>query len=123
MANIGTVIFTTLFGTKVGSDEFGNKYYKSSKFAGKHIGRYNKERRWVIFNGKAEASKIPPYWHGWMHYTHESPMTTEESKRYFWQKTHTPNLTGTKYAYMPPGHILKGGERDRAISDYEAWKP
>ena len=34
-----------------------------------------------------------------------------------------PNLTGTKAAYRPPGHILKGGQRDKATGDYEAWTP
>jgi len=34
-----------------------------------------------------------------------------------------PNLTGTAEAYRPPGHVLAGGQRDKATGDYEPWKP
>jgi NADH:ubiquinone oxidoreductase subunit len=40
-----------------------------------------------------------------------------------WQKDHLPNLTGTAAAYRPPGHILQGGQRDKATGDYEPWVP
>lgn len=124
MAKIGTLIFTTVFGKKVGVDEFGNKYYKSSKLVGKYIGRYDKERRWVIFKGKAEPSKIPAYWHGWMHYAlDEVPTAADIKKKYQWQKSHLPNLTGTAYSYLPSGHIQKGGKREKATGDYTPWKP
>jgi NADH:ubiquinone oxidoreductase subunit len=124
MANLGTTLFTLVFGKKVGVDEFGNKYYKSSKLLGKPIGRYNKERRWVVFKGKSEASKIPPYWHGWMHYTFdEVPSEKDMKKQYDWQKSYLPNLTGTGYAYLPNGHKDKLGERDMATGDYTPWRP
>lgn len=118
MTPIGTKLHTLLFGKFVGQDEFGNKYYELRRQP-----KTGRRTRWVLYNGIAEASKIPPAWHGWMHYTHEKPLSAAEAKRWPWQKDHLPNLTGTKYAYMPPGHILKGGERDRAISDYEPWQP
>ena len=124
MANLGTLIYTTLFGKYVGKDEFGNKYYKTRPSMGKYVGRYNKERRWVVFNGKAEATKIPPYWHGWMHYSIDEPPTEENfKKQYKWQKDYTPNLTGTDYRYLPKGHQKAEGKRDKATGDYEAWKP
>lgn len=123
MAPIGTLLYTFVFGKKVGTDEFGNKYYTTSAFS-KQVGRYNRERRWVIYNGKAEASKIPPYWHGWMHYSVDSiPSEKDARKSQQWQKSHLPNLTGTEYAYLPTGHKDKGGERDKATGDYQAWKP
>ena len=68
MANLGTKLFTIFFGVKVGTDEFGNVYYKTRK-PNDYIGKYGKERRWVIYKGKSEASKIPASWHGWIHYT------------------------------------------------------
>ena len=34
-----------------------------------------RKRRWVIYNGYAEASKVPPDWHGWLHYTFDEPPT------------------------------------------------
>jgi len=101
----------------VGRDDFGNKYYRAKPRKG-----YNRERRWVIYNGAAEASKIPPEWHGWMHHqTNETPQAN--SYRRVWQKPHQQNLTGSTQAYRPPGHILSGGQRDKATGDYEAWKP
>lgn len=118
MAAFGTLLHTWFCGSKVGSDEFGNVYYEA-----KSAPKSGRRKRWVVYKGLAEASKIPPQWHGWMHYTHNDPMSNEEAHRYDWQKSHLPNLTGTKYAYMPPGHVLKGGERDRALADYEPWRP
>lgn len=124
MANIGTKLYTSFFGKKVGEDKFGNKYYCSSKSEGKKVGRYNKERRWVIYNGKAEASKIPPYWHGWIHYnTDEIPAEKDMKKAYSWQQEHLPNLTGTNLSYLPNGHKNNGGIRDKATGDYIPWNP
>lgn len=103
----------------VGRDATGNKYYTAKPIKG-----YKRERRWVMYNGAPEATKIPPEWHGWMHHqTNVIPNSGEKSFRRPWQKPHVPNLTGTHAAYRPPGHILKGGKRDKAVGDYEAWTP
>lgn len=113
--------FVTMFSgaSLVGEDSQGNRYYRAKARKG-----YNHERRWVIYNGEAEASRVPPEWHGWLHHQNDTvPESTDQSYRRNWQKPHTPNLTGTKQAYRPPGHILKGGQRDKATGDYEAWKP
>ncbi len=107
-------------GVFVGKDELGNSYYEA---------RDNKcsygthKRRWVIFNGYAEASKVSPDWHGWLHYTFDEPPTREPLPRRSWEKDHRPNLTGTVHAYKPQGSLGRGGERQRATGDYEAWKP
>jgi NADH:ubiquinone oxidoreductase subunit len=122
MFHIGTLLFTAFFGQKVGEDQFGNKYYRSSLKRGKDVGRYGKERRWVIFKAKAEPSKVPPLWHGWLHYSiDEIPTSTGIKKE--WQKEHLPNLTGTGLRYLPAGHKQKKGKRDKATGDYQAWKP
>ncbi len=123
MTSLGTAIFTLAFGKKVGADEFGNKYYKTGAFS-KQIGRYGKERRWVIYNGKAEASKIPPLWHGWIHFSFDDvPQEKDGKKNNSWQKPHLPNLTGTSYSYLPPGHTDRGGNREKATGDYTPWQP
>ncbi len=105
--------------TKVGIDATGNKYYRCKARKG-----YKHERRWVIYNGAPEASKVPPEWHGWLHHQSDT-VPSEEGKSYrrVWQKPHEPNLTGTNHAYRPPGHVLNGGKRAKATGDYEAWKP
>ena len=106
-------------GEKVGVDTMGNRYYRAKPRPG-----YKRERRWVLYKGAPEASKVPPEWHGWLHHqTDELPEEGAESFRRPWQKPHQPNLTGTNLAYRPPGHILKGGKRDGATGDYKPWTP
>ena len=106
---------------KVGQDDYGNTYYEARNDKDSYdVGR---KRRWVIFNGYAEASKVPPDWHGWLHYTFDEPPTTAPLRRQAWEKEHRPNLSGTIHAYRPKGSIARGGERQRATGDYEAWTP
>jgi NADH:ubiquinone oxidoreductase subunit len=76
----------------------------------------------VLYNGRAEASKVPPEWHGWLHGSQAEPPQSE-TKRRPWEKEHRPNLTGTDLAYRPPGHTLEGGKRSPATGDYEPWIP
>lgn len=113
--------WVTLFGgaRKAGTDQAGNRYYTARPRPG-----YKLDRRWVMYNGTPEATKIPPEWHGWLHHqTDIVPDSDTPSFRRPWQKQHEPNLTGTDSAYRPPGHILSGGQRDKATGDYEAWVP
>jgi NADH:ubiquinone oxidoreductase subunit len=112
---LGTWLYTKFKGQRVGEDEFGNIYYRSSK---KRAG--NREERWVIFVGEAEASKVPAEWHAWLHHTTNAPIETDQKN---WEKPHLPNATGTENAYLPPGHDRRGGHRAPATGDYEAWAP
>jgi NADH:ubiquinone oxidoreductase subunit len=106
-------------GQIVGSDMLGNVYYRAKARAG-----YKRERRWVMYEGAPEATKVPPEWHGWLHYqTDAVPDSDTPSFRRPWQKPHHVNFTGTDKAYRPPGHILKGGKRDKATGDYTPWTP
>ena len=112
-------LFTALKGKKrVGRDELGNTYYRAKPRPG-----YSRERRWVMYKGAPEASKVPPEWHGWLHHQTDEVPEGPESFRRPWQKPHQPNMTGTNHAYRPPGHILEGGQRDKATGDYTAWSP
>jgi len=54
---LNTQLFTWRKGVRVGEDEMGNIFYENR----------DKTKRWVIFNGEIEASKISPDWHGWLH--------------------------------------------------------
>lgn len=108
---IGTQIFTRRHGVKVGEDEQGNIYYQTR----------DGKRRWVIYNGEAEASRVGPDWHGWLHYTWDEPPTKAPLKHKSWEKPHEENLTGTPLAYAPPGSIRRPYPVER--SDYEAWSP
>jgi NADH:ubiquinone oxidoreductase subunit len=114
-----TLFTTWLKGEQVGEDHLGNKYYHERKAPAK--GR--RRRRWVIYNGEDEASRVPPEWHAWLHYTVDEIAVDAGRPHQDWQQEHLPNLTGTGLAYRPPGHTLAGGRRDKATGDYEAWAP
>ena len=107
-----------LNGDLVGTDEFGNHYYRGK---GKKL--QGRERRWVIYQGEVEASKVPSEWHAWLHHTVEEPLTQMSAQPHAWQKPHEANPTGTAAAYRPAGHAYKGGARASATGDYEAWTP
>jgi NADH:ubiquinone oxidoreductase subunit len=81
------------------------------------------ERRWVIYNGVAEPSMVPPSWHGWLHHTVDVPPVDEKYQPRPWQKPHRPNLTGTPAAHRPIGSTLAQGRRPKATGDYKAWNP
>jgi len=114
--DIGTRIHTWFAGRLVGRDSDGNIYYEDKRerpgFA---------RRRWVAYAGAPEASKVPPEWHAWLHYTTAAPLP--ELGRKPWQKPHLPNVTGTAMSYRPAGHDYSGGQRAAATGDYEAWSP
>lgn len=119
MANAITRVITWLSGELVGKDDAGNTYYHE-----KRAPKGRRRRRWVIYaDGQDEASRVPPEWHAWLHYTIDEFPSQHRRKRYAWEREHVPNLTGTPAAYRPPGHTLRGGRRDPATGDYEAWTP
>lgn len=110
-----TKLYTKFYGKRVGEDAFGNVYYTQKKTP-----KNGKAKRWVIYNGTPEPSKVPAQWHGWLHYTLDNPTSGPTHE---WEKEHIPNLTGTVNAYLPSGHLHKGGKRESSTSDYQAWKP
>jgi NADH:ubiquinone oxidoreductase subunit len=118
---IGTQLWTWRFGELVGQDVQGNRYYRTA--GGKIDPVLHFERRWVIYNGLAEASRIPAEWHGWIHHTVDVPPTQDGYKPREWEKPHQPNLTGTPLAYRPSGSTLASGRRPKATGDYQAWTP
>ncbi|MFN0263324.1 NADH:ubiquinone oxidoreductase subunit NDUFA12 [Tepidamorphus sp. 3E244] len=114
---MGTRLFTWLRGSYVGEDEFGNKYYRNDGIPP------HGERRWVVYAGEAEASAVPPSWHGWLHHTVDVPPTEEDYTVREWERPHLPNMTGTAAAYRPAGSTLRANARPSATGDYEAWTP
>lgn len=99
-------LFIKTFSNKVGSDEFGNQYYQNKR-----------GKRFVVYKGIAEPSKIPFEWHGWIHYTTNVAPIKFDTKKASWQKIHLPNLTGTKNAYSPKNSTAK------IKSFYQPWTP
>ena len=114
--NLWTIIYTWFYGNYVGKDEYNNKYYcNSKKFADL------KTKRWVIYDGEIEASKVPAHWHAWLHKSIDIP-PVDYKHSYPWQKDHITNMTGTVNAYYPDSHPLS--KKNKNIKkDYETWTP
>ena len=71
----GTFLKTLFYGTYVGKDGFGNKYYQSKK-----------NERWVIYSKNIEATKITSDWYLWIHHTVDKIPAEKDQKKYLWQK-------------------------------------
>tara|TARA_B100001173_G_C15562657_1_gene368733 strand:- start:120 stop:479 length:360 start_codon:yes stop_codon:yes gene_type:complete len=101
----GTRLTVLFSGKLVGKDESGNKYYKTKK-----------DKRYIIYNGEVDASKIPSEWYSWMHFTPNKIENTNELKKFEWQKPHQPNLTGSNEAYSPKSNT------EATKKKYKSWK-
>ena len=101
----GTFLKTLFFGKFVGSDETGNRYYKSKQ-----------DERWVIYSKNIEATKITSDWYLWMHHTIDKIPDSKDSK-FSWQKKHLENQTGTNNRFKPV-KIAKNSLKKK----YETWK-
>jgi NADH:ubiquinone oxidoreductase subunit len=115
-----TIMRSWLRGELVGKDEHGNRYYRERP---RKNDSWRRERRWVLFNGSADPTEVPPGWVGWLHKRIELPPSKVPLPAPRWEQDRLPNLTGTDQAYLPPGAIQRGGHRDPATGDYEAWRP
>ena len=101
----GTFLKTLFFGEHVGTDEYGNKYYRSKK-----------NDRWVVYSKNIEATKITSDWYLWIHHTVDK-IPDKKDKKYIWQKKHLENQTGTNNSYKPVK--IKKNEIKKK---YETWK-
>ena len=117
-ATLGALFDIKRRSTLVGTDEDGNKYYEDRKKSVEH-----RNRRYVVYRGLAEPSKVPADWFGWLHYTLEKPPTEAPLNRRAWETDHKPNMTGTLFAYRPDGSLKESGKRQKSDADYEAWTP
>ncbi|MBT0956106.1 NADH:ubiquinone oxidoreductase subunit NDUFA12 [Alphaproteobacteria bacterium KMM 3653] len=108
---LNTQLYTWRKGVRVGDDDAGNVFYETR----------DGKRRWVIYNGEAEASRVGPDWHGWLHHTYAEPPTKSPLPKRAWEQPHKENMTGTAMAYAPSGSLRQAAPAPRA--DYEAWTP
>lgn len=117
---IGALFDIKRRGNYVGTDEYGNRYFEERKPS-----LEGRKRRYVMYKGLAEPSKVPADWHGWLHHIVQDPPTKNPLPRKEWETDHKPNMTGTPYATKPKGSLSTYGESDRqrATGDYEAWSP
>ena len=101
----GTYLKTLFFGKFVGSDQYGNKYYKNKN-----------DERWVIYSSNIEATKITSDWYLWIHHTIDK-IPENNIPKFNWQKKHLENQTGTKNSHKPV-KIRKTNIK----KSYETWK-
>ena len=121
-ATIGTLFNSARTGEQVGTDHQGNRYYRAKKL--REAGQPGMpERRWVIYDGANDASRVPAEWHGWLHGTFDGVPESFLPPPRIWEVEYTPNETGTPAAYRPQGALERGGHRAPATGDYEAWSP
>lgn len=116
-ATFGTWLGTRLGGTRIGEDAAGNHYFEGGKTA------MGLPRRWVMYAGSNDASRVPPEWHGWLHHQSALPPADALPPPRAWERDPEPNLTGTSAAYRPMGAPEPGRSRAAATGDYEAWTP
>jgi len=115
-ATIGTSLFSRRNGNRVGVDSVGNVFFESKAPI------RGRTRRWVIYDGPNDPSRIDPAWYGWLHGMSDILPSDLPPPR-AWQKDPLPNMTGTPAAYRPAGALERGGNRAAATGDYEAWSP
>ncbi|KAI5700144.1 hypothetical protein M8J76_005711 [Diaphorina citri] len=100
------------FGTLVGVDKLGNKYYENKHY---FYGR----NRWVVYHEKFglnyDGSLVPAEWYGWLHYkTDYLPHEDPGRPKYKWMAEHTENFSGSNKQYVPYSSTR---------TKIEAWKP
>lgn len=117
-ATLGTRLFSRRHGGQAGQDMLGNVYFEAKTPDARGF-----KRRWVLYQGANDASRVPPEWHGWLHHTIEATPDQGLPPARIWEKPPVPNLTGTRDAYRPAGAMEAGGRRAAATGDYEAWSP
>ena len=89
--SLGTLLYSFIYGKKVGQDEYGNKFYM------------HKKKKWVLYKNKVDPTSLEVIWQLWLTDKNLTNPTSlnKKYKTYKWQKNNTPNYTGTKKSYHP----------------------
>ena len=109
--NLGTLIYSFLFGKKVGQDKNGNKFY---------INKYNSKKKWVIYNKLVDPTSLMVVWQIWLTNKKKDLPIELNSKNHIWQKERKPNYSGTKKSYHPK---ISKGNPDNNKKEKEIWSP
>ena len=71
----------------------------------------------MLYKGIVEASKVPQEWNAWLHHATETPPSNQ--KKFSWLKDHTPNLTGSPFAYE-----YKDKKKTKKVKNiFSVWSP
>jgi len=112
-ATLSMLLYTRRKGVLVGKDEQGNAYYRT----------HDDSHRWVIYNGYAEASRIPPGWHAWIHRRSDVAPSESDYRPHPWEKPWRPNPTGSAQAEFPPGSLYLEHPARMGRPAWRAWQP
>ena len=112
-ATLTTSLSMLLRARLVGRDVLGHRYYVAKKG----------DRRFVIYEGANDPSRIPPEWYAWLHHMIDGVPDEALPPAPKFLREPEPNLTGTPQAYRPSGALELGAQRPAASGDYEAWTP
>ena len=93
------------FGKFKGKDYFGNKYYQNKS-----------GKRWIIYNGEVDATKIPNEWYSWIHYLNNKIEHNHELKNLVGKKKIFQIQTGTSKAFHP------NKDDKNEYKKYKSWK-
>ena len=107
-------------GIKVGEDAFGNTYYEArdnSDSYGDH------KRRWVIYTGYSDASKVPPEWHGWLHYTFDDVADPSQPSEPLVRKGAPAKSHRHAQCLAAEGLDRSHRRAPHATGDYQPWTP
>ena len=107
---LGVRLWTYFNGRLVAEDQYKNRYYSNK----------NDSRRWVVYHGEIDASKVTPEWNNWLRFTSDH-VPSEENDRYDRQLDHTLNQIGTINAYSRKSSRFNRKKSDKDV-DYEKWK-
>lgn len=99
----------------VGVDEYGNEYFVSNR-----ITSTGRKKRYVLYKGIKDGSKVPAVWHAWLHYSIDDISLEETFKKYKWQTRHIQNLTGSSRGDMPSNF---NSVAPQSTATYSRWKP
>ena len=118
-------IYLQLFGNKVGEDEYGNQFFEL-----KRVDYLGRRKRYCLYKGSPEASKISPEWHPFMHYQIDAKDVKTTFRQYKWQKPYVPDTTLSQNKYLPKEHPLYdqkssiyNSKGSNAIFKTKIWKP
>ena len=113
-ATIGTSLFTRLRGEEAGRDDSGAIYFRDRK---------DPTRRWVVYAGDNDGSRVPPDWQSWLRGTIDDVPDKALPRPCRFHRKPEPNLTGTMAAFRPDGALGSGRIRPASTGDYEPWIP
>jgi len=113
-ASWGTSIVTRRHGSEVGRDDLGNIYFQHKD---------DPTRRWVIYSGVNDGSRVPPGWQSWLRGTIDELPEKGLPPRRAWEQEPEANLTGSGDAWVPSGSLRAQGQRPASTGDYSAWTP